>query len=248
MVSRGFILMVFTIVFPSPFNGSSGTDACFRTIPSRDIIMSRNERVPCTVGTTPFGTFSPASGTQVPSGNAVTLTCNPATRTDDPAALTGTCTNGVLPNYSTCTPCPDDTWIFDSTTNRCFKGFFDPLAPAACDFTGFCQSHVPNFGVPVDVGQTLNIQKLFDAAQLGTITTGSVGMFIGIVDPITNEVYQLYTDLTPVPAASLTPFFGPGKPDADPTNSNQQIFFRPFGLDNEICGTAAMVCQLQLTE
>uniref|UniRef100_A0A914WNP5 Sushi domain-containing protein n=1 Tax=Plectus sambesii TaxID=2011161 RepID=A0A914WNP5_9BILA len=156
-------------------------DACMKTIPVTDILQT------CLVKSTPFGTFSPAAGTRIPDGGTATLTCNPFTRLNG-AVTTATCTAGVLSATSGCTPCPDDTtWVFDGTTNRCFKAFAGvAAAPGACNRELTCPAAGAALGTTSRVAFTFNIQALLDAALIGFNAGVGTGVyFIGIGDYVT---------------------------------------------------------------
>uniref|UniRef100_A0A914VQY6 Sushi domain-containing protein n=1 Tax=Plectus sambesii TaxID=2011161 RepID=A0A914VQY6_9BILA len=132
------------------------SEACAPTFPEEDIA----DIPTCLVGTTPYGTFSPAPGSTVEEDDTVTLTCKPLTHLDG-TVVTATCSSaGVLSPTSLCLPCPDTTWIYDPTTDRCFKAF------AATPIAGVCTKDVPcaglaaQYGVPSALAYTLNFQAL----------------------------------------------------------------------------------------
>uniref|UniRef100_A0A914XM27 Sushi domain-containing protein n=1 Tax=Plectus sambesii TaxID=2011161 RepID=A0A914XM27_9BILA len=130
------------------------TEACQPTFTDEDIET-------CEVGTTPFGSFSPAPGRTAMDGETVTLTCNPGTRLQG-TVNTATCTSGVLSTSPlVCLPCPDDTtWVFDSTTNRCFKAFAN-IPSGTCPKDLNCVGIGAPYGLPSSIAYSLNLQAVF---------------------------------------------------------------------------------------
>uniref|UniRef100_A0A914UWR6 Sushi domain-containing protein n=1 Tax=Plectus sambesii TaxID=2011161 RepID=A0A914UWR6_9BILA len=231
---------------------SVAVDACMRTIPTEDIIMARTAS--CTVGTEQYGTFSPAPGSRVPSGSTVDLTCAAYAHTSSSAVLTATCFNGVLSPTSPCLPCPDSTWVFDATTNRCFKGFAGPAAQFPCDIRLPCYPLAATYGVPSDIAYTLNLPALLAAGTIAVqanVNPLTNVFHVGIGDPV-NLFYQL-VDGTPVPSTLILPLFVPTEP-APPTPVNQLMVVYAVGgvvgFDDLTCadGPFALgsICQLQL--
>uniref|UniRef100_A0A914WG37 Uncharacterized protein n=1 Tax=Plectus sambesii TaxID=2011161 RepID=A0A914WG37_9BILA len=232
---------------------SVAVDACMRTIPSEDIIMARTAS--CTVGTEQYGTFSPAPGSKVPTGSTVDLTCAAYAHASSTAVLTATCFNGVLSPTSPCLPCPDSTWIFDATTNRCFKGFasIPPVTP--CDIRRPCYGLAATYGVPSDIAYTLNLPALLAAGTIAiqaNVNPLKNFFHVGIGDPV-DLSYQL-VDGTPVPSTLILPLFVPGEP-TPPTPLNQfmvvYVVGGVVGFDDQECTygpTLALgsICQLQL--
>uniref|UniRef100_A0A914XK77 Sushi domain-containing protein n=1 Tax=Plectus sambesii TaxID=2011161 RepID=A0A914XK77_9BILA len=224
-------------------------DACMQTIPVTDILQT------CLVRSTPFGTFSPAAGNRIPDGGTATLTCNPFTRLDG-TVTTATCSAGVLSPTSGCLPCPDDTWVFDRTTNRCFKAFPEKGVPYTCFGADPCSDATAAVGTPLTLAYTFNFQALLNAGLIGV--NAGVGTFeaylVGIGDPITNEDY-MFNDGTHIPLASITPFFSPGEPSDSPgPNSFQFLSVRSIAgvvaFDDDFCSQPPFdfgsICQLQL--
>uniref|UniRef100_A0A914VU36 Ig-like domain-containing protein n=1 Tax=Plectus sambesii TaxID=2011161 RepID=A0A914VU36_9BILA len=113
----------------------------------------------CLVGTTPYGSFSPAPGSTVLEGDTVTLTCDASAYLDG-AVVTATCSSGVLSSTSLCLPCPDTTWIYDSTTDRCFKAFAATPVPGMCSKDVPCAGLAALYGAPSALAYTLNFQAL----------------------------------------------------------------------------------------
>uniref|UniRef100_A0A914WB55 Sushi domain-containing protein n=1 Tax=Plectus sambesii TaxID=2011161 RepID=A0A914WB55_9BILA len=207
----------------------------------------------CLLGT-PYGTFSPAPGSTVVEGDTVTLTCKPYARLGGTVA-TATCSSaGLLSPTLLCLPCPDTTWVYDSTTDRCFKAFAATTVPGVCTKDVPCAGLAAQYGAPTALGYTLNFQVLLDATQIGT--DNSVGstlfFYVGIGDPVTNFQYQL-DDGTPVPLPSILPFFVPLNPSDGPGNTERQLLagnFGSLGLADFNCvpgGTYGSICQIQLT-
>uniref|UniRef100_A0A914XKH1 Sushi domain-containing protein n=1 Tax=Plectus sambesii TaxID=2011161 RepID=A0A914XKH1_9BILA len=224
------------------------SDACMKTIPVTDILQT------CLVRSTPFGTFSPAAGTRIPDGGTATLTCNPFTRLDG-AVITATCTAGVLSATSGCTPCPDDTWVFDRTTNRCFKAFAEKGVPYTCFGSEPCSEAIAAVGTPLTIAYTFNLQALLDAAVIGiNAGVGTFGAYVvGIGDPITNNDL-MFNDGTPIPLASVQPYYYNGALDDTPANSfkftTARIYLGQLVLDDDFCSQPPFafgaICQLQL--
>uniref|UniRef100_A0A914W7N6 Sushi domain-containing protein n=1 Tax=Plectus sambesii TaxID=2011161 RepID=A0A914W7N6_9BILA len=221
------------------------SEACMRTIPVTDILQT------CLVRSTPYGTFSPAAGNRVPDGGTATLTCNPYTRLDG-TVTTATCSAGVLSSTSGCLPCPDDTWVFDGTTNRCFKAFKGPTTLAACTGNARCADASAAFGAPLTLAYTFNFQALIDAGLIGRNAGVGTGIYsVGINDQISNLNYK-FDDGTPVPLSLITPFFVPFNPQ--PVDSGEDFVylnlqFGAFGLDDDVCyppPDTDAICQLQL--
>uniref|UniRef100_A0A914VG20 Sushi domain-containing protein n=1 Tax=Plectus sambesii TaxID=2011161 RepID=A0A914VG20_9BILA len=208
----------------------------------------------CLVGTTPFGSFSPAPGSTVEEGDTVTLTCNPFTRLDG-TVVTATCSSaGVLSPTSSCLPCPDTTWVYDSTTNRCFKAFAGVDVPGVCTKDVPCANVAASLGTPVTLAYTFNFQALIDAGRIALDTGVGIGIYlVGIGDPVANELYQ-FDDGTPVPLASIMPFFTPLNPSDNAANTQQYIAVRTlnggFGFDDYACFLPGFrpgsICQIQL--
>uniref|UniRef100_A0A914W5Q8 Uncharacterized protein n=1 Tax=Plectus sambesii TaxID=2011161 RepID=A0A914W5Q8_9BILA len=229
---------------------SVAVDACMRTIPSEDIIIARTAS--CTVGTKQYGTFSPAPGSRVPSGSTVGLTCAAYAHTSSTAVLTATCFNGVLSPTSPCLPCPDDTWVFDATTNRCFKGFAGPGGATPCDIRVPCVGLAATFGVPSDIAYTLNLPALIDAGTIAIqaqVNPGGDFYHVGINDPV-DRSYQL-VDGTPVPSTLILPLFIPGEPVPAPPALTDFMTIRlvggVIGFDDIVCSPSfGSICQLQL--
>uniref|UniRef100_A0A914WNG7 Sushi domain-containing protein n=1 Tax=Plectus sambesii TaxID=2011161 RepID=A0A914WNG7_9BILA len=222
------------------------SEACARTV--------SDEEETCLVGTTPYGTFSPAPGSTVVEGATVTLTCDASARLGG-TVVTATCSSaGVLSPTSPCLPCPDTTWIYDSTTDRCFKAFDPTPVPGVCTKDTPCTNLAAQYGAPTALGYTMNFQALIDAGLIGKANSVADGnYYVGIGDPVTNFQYQL-DDGTPVPLPSFLPFFTPNEPDDLAANTNQQIFigtfFGTFGYADGACnlaGTYGSICQIQLT-
>uniref|UniRef100_A0A914XQT6 Sushi domain-containing protein n=1 Tax=Plectus sambesii TaxID=2011161 RepID=A0A914XQT6_9BILA len=72
------------------------SEACAPTVSDEDET--------CLIGTTPYGTFSPAPGTKVLEGDTVTLTCDASARLGG-TVVTATCSPaGVLSPTSPCLP------------------------------------------------------------------------------------------------------------------------------------------------
>uniref|UniRef100_A0A914WE15 Uncharacterized protein n=1 Tax=Plectus sambesii TaxID=2011161 RepID=A0A914WE15_9BILA len=229
-------------------------DACMRTIPTEDIIMARTAS--CTVGTDQFGTFSPAPGSRVPSGSTVDLTCTAViAHASSNAVLTATCFNGVLSPTTPCLPCPDDTWVFDATTNRCFKGFAGQVQTPPCDFALPCVGLAATYGVPSNIAYTLNLPALLDA---GTIAIQAnvepePAYHVGMGDAATNLDYRLL-DGTAVPPTLIGPLFIPGEPmvasSPSATFMTVRLLYGVIGFDDDACFAApyiaGSICQLQL--
>uniref|UniRef100_A0A914XII5 Sushi domain-containing protein n=1 Tax=Plectus sambesii TaxID=2011161 RepID=A0A914XII5_9BILA len=225
------------------------SEACMRTIPVTDILQT------CLVRSTPFGTFSPAAGNRIPDGGTATLTCNPFTRLDG-TVTTATCLGGVLSSTSLCLPCPDDTtWVFDRTTNRCFKAFPERGRPYTCFGAEPCSEVTAALGTPTTLAYTFNFQALLDAAAIG-ISDGvgvNLAYLVGIGDPITNDDY-MFNDGTHIPLASITPYFVNGIPGDSPANIVKFLSARfisgQLALDDDFCSPAPFdfgaICQLQL--
>uniref|UniRef100_A0A914X2K1 Sushi domain-containing protein n=1 Tax=Plectus sambesii TaxID=2011161 RepID=A0A914X2K1_9BILA len=187
-------------------------------------------------------------------GDTVTMTCDASARLDG-TVVTATCSPaGVLSPTSPCLPCPDTTWIYDPTTDRCFKAFAETPVPGACSIYTPCVGLAAQYGVPSTMAYTMNFQLLIDAAQIGIDNNvGSRGFYhVGIGDPVANELYQL-DDGTPVPLASILPFFIPGYPSDGPGNVDPVLIAGIFGTVGfvdaycTIMGTDGSICQLQLT-
>uniref|UniRef100_A0A914WT71 Sushi domain-containing protein n=1 Tax=Plectus sambesii TaxID=2011161 RepID=A0A914WT71_9BILA len=231
------------------------TEACQPTFTDEDIET-------CSVGPIPFGSFSPAPGSTVMDGETVTLTCNPGTRLQG-TVNTATCVSGVLSTSPlVCLPCPDDTtWVFDATTNRCFKAFAGIALPAgACNENANCVGVGAPYGLPSVLAYSLNLQALFDAAQigfnLGIQPAGQIAFNVGIHDPVANFQYQL-DDGTPVPFADILAYSRPGQPNdnAGNTLNYMSIFSYPggIGFDDAFCPFLAgfnlgSICQIQLVK
>uniref|UniRef100_A0A914VHR8 Sushi domain-containing protein n=1 Tax=Plectus sambesii TaxID=2011161 RepID=A0A914VHR8_9BILA len=198
---------------------SVAVDACMKTIPTEDIIMARTSS--CTVGTKQYGTFSPAPGNRVPAGSTVDLTCAAYAHASSNAVLTAVCSNGVLSPTSPCLPCPDSTWIFDATTNRCFKGFAGPASTTPCDIRLPCYGLAATYGAPSDIAYTLNIPALIDAGTIAIQENVNPIPFyhVGIGDPV-DLSYQL-VDGTPVPSTLINPLFIPFEPMPATTATSQ---------------------------
>uniref|UniRef100_A0A914W9G2 Sushi domain-containing protein n=1 Tax=Plectus sambesii TaxID=2011161 RepID=A0A914W9G2_9BILA len=212
-----------------------------------------DEEETCLVGTTPYGTFSPAPGSTVVEGDTVTLTCKPYAHLGG-TVVTATCSSaGVLPPTSLCLPCPDTTWIYDSTTNRCFKAFAGILVPFVCPKGSTCPGLAAQYGAPTAIAYTLNFQLLLDASQIGIDNSiGTGAYYVGIGDPVTNFQYQL-DDGTPIPYPSILPFFVPATPIDAPINNLKFIVagnsFGGFGLFDVDCSIPKpddSICQIQL--
>uniref|UniRef100_A0A914UQ55 Sushi domain-containing protein n=1 Tax=Plectus sambesii TaxID=2011161 RepID=A0A914UQ55_9BILA len=232
---------------------SVAVDACMRTIPTEDIIIARTSS--CTVGTKQYGTFSPAPGSRVPSGSTVDLTCAPYAHTSSTAVLTANCFNGVLSPTSPCIPCPDDTWVFDATTNRCFQAFAGQPQTIPCDIALPCVGLGPTYGVPSNIAYTLNLPALLDAGAIAIQANVDplLVYYVGIGDAATNLDYRL-ADGTAVPPTSIGPLFIPGQPSPLMSAAAEFMTVRLMGgvvgFDDEFCftGTPAIgsICQLQL--
>uniref|UniRef100_A0A914XSK8 Sushi domain-containing protein n=1 Tax=Plectus sambesii TaxID=2011161 RepID=A0A914XSK8_9BILA len=213
-----------------------------------------DEEETCLVGTTPYGTFSPAPGSTVVEGDTVTLTCKPYARLGG-TVVTATCSSaGVLSSTSLCLPCPDTTWVYDRTTDRCFKAFDPTPVPGVCSEDVPCAGLAAQYGAPTALAYTLNFQALLDAALIGIDNSVADGHYhVGIGDPVVNDQYQL-DDGTPVPLPSILPFFVPGEPGDSPANTVQQLFVGVFsgaiGFNDGSCvpvGVYGSICQIQLT-
>uniref|UniRef100_A0A914W304 Sushi domain-containing protein n=1 Tax=Plectus sambesii TaxID=2011161 RepID=A0A914W304_9BILA len=93
MVTRRVIRFVSLccIIFHMVGNG----EGCHATFPEGDITQTQATTTvtpsPCTVGTDPFGTFSPAPGSIVSDGTSVGLTCDPAYIASITPAVQNTC-------------------------------------------------------------------------------------------------------------------------------------------------------------
>uniref|UniRef100_A0A914XBC3 Sushi domain-containing protein n=1 Tax=Plectus sambesii TaxID=2011161 RepID=A0A914XBC3_9BILA len=205
----------------------------------------------CLVGTTRYGTFSPAPGSTVDEGDTVTLTCKPYARLDG-TVVTATCSSaGVLSPTSLCLPCPDTTWIYDSTTDRCFKAFGQTPDPFTCNKDAPCAGLAAQYGAPSALAYTLNFQALFDATQIGIDNSIENGAYyVGIGDPVANEQYQL-NDGTPVPLASILPFFIPGGPSDTVANAYLYLYINTvLEFEDYSCppfGFLGSICHIQLT-
>uniref|UniRef100_A0A914VTT5 Sushi domain-containing protein n=1 Tax=Plectus sambesii TaxID=2011161 RepID=A0A914VTT5_9BILA len=220
--------------------------ACMQTIPVTDILQT------CLIRSTPFGTFSPAAGNRVPDGGTAALTCNPFTRLDG-TVTTATCSAGVLSSTSLCVPCPDDTWVYDRTTNRCFKAFAGPTTFAPCTGSARCAVASALVGAPLTLAYTFNFQALIDAGLIG-INAGVGGgiYYTGIGDPNVNFQYE-FNDGTLVPLPSILPYFLPNNPSDTPANAirflNVRNAFGSLGVDDDVCFGPPFndaICQLQL--
>uniref|UniRef100_A0A914VZ22 Sushi domain-containing protein n=2 Tax=Plectus sambesii TaxID=2011161 RepID=A0A914VZ22_9BILA len=219
---------------------------------SEACIPTFDEEETCLLGT-PYGTFSPAPGSTVVEGATVTLTCKPYAHLDGTVVTASCSPAGVLSPTLLCLPCPDTTWVYDSTTDRCFKAFAATPVPGVCSKDVPCAGLAAQYGAPSAVAYTLNFQALLDAVQIGKDNSIGTGIYIvGIGDPVANEQYQL-DDGTPIPLASILPFFIPAQPNDTPANMFTQLtagFPGPLGFDDFNCvalGTDGTICQLQLT-
>uniref|UniRef100_A0A914V5M3 Sushi domain-containing protein n=1 Tax=Plectus sambesii TaxID=2011161 RepID=A0A914V5M3_9BILA len=231
---------------------SVAVDACMRTIPSEDIIMAR--AASCTVGTEQYGTFSPAPGSRVPSGSTVDLTCAAYAHTSSTGVTRATCFNGVLSPTSPCLPCPDGTWVFDATTNRCFKGFKGPAVATPCDIRLPCYGLAATYGAPSDIAYTLNLPALLDAGTIAiqAHVNSDPAYHVGIGDPI-DLSYQLI-DGTPIPPTLINPLFVPFEPILASSATSQfmivNIQLGVVGFDDIVCTNGVLafgsICQLQL--
>uniref|UniRef100_A0A914WY34 Ig-like domain-containing protein n=1 Tax=Plectus sambesii TaxID=2011161 RepID=A0A914WY34_9BILA len=208
----------------------------------------------CLVGTTPYGSFSPAPGSTVEEGDTVTLTCDASARLDS-TVVTATCSSaGVLSPTSLCLPCPDATWIYDPTTDRCFKAFAATPIPGVCTKDVPCAVLAAQYGAPTALAYTLNFQALLDAAQIGVANSVANGnYYVGIGDPVVAFQYQL-DDGTPAPSPSILPFFRPGRPDDTLANMftilTVGVNAGALGFDDSDCVPAGLdgsMCQIQLT-
>uniref|UniRef100_A0A914WQC5 Reverse transcriptase domain-containing protein n=1 Tax=Plectus sambesii TaxID=2011161 RepID=A0A914WQC5_9BILA len=212
------------------------------------------KRRTCLVGTITYGSFSPAPGSTVLEGDTVTLTCKPYAHLDG-TVVTATCSSaGVLSPTSLCLPCPDTTWIYDSTTDRCFKAFAETAVPGVCTKDVPCAGLAAQYGAPTALAYTLNFQALLDAAQIGIDNSVSSidEFYVGIGDPVVNDQYQL-DDGTPVPYPSIFPYFVGVNPSDGPANADKQIIISvigTLGVDDVTCvpaGGKGSICQIQLT-
>uniref|UniRef100_A0A914XAR4 Uncharacterized protein n=1 Tax=Plectus sambesii TaxID=2011161 RepID=A0A914XAR4_9BILA len=146
--------------------------------------------------------------------------------------------------------CPDATWVYDSTTNRCFRAF------AASPVTGVCNKDVPcvglaaQYGVPSALAYTLNFQALVDAGLIGIANSIGTGVYyVGITDLVTRFEYVL-DDGTPIPLASILPFFAPNNPNDTPANTRNYIITGNVKFDDNMCPSPSnygSICQIQLT-
>uniref|UniRef100_A0A914UYT3 Uncharacterized protein n=1 Tax=Plectus sambesii TaxID=2011161 RepID=A0A914UYT3_9BILA len=209
----------------------------------------------CAVGTTPFGVFDPAPGSVVEDGTYVTVFCNPATHVADNSVLVARCSNGQLTSTSNCLPCPDDSWVYDATTNRCFKG-----VAAIANYNGPCDSATPCIGiglsydVPGGLAYTSNLPALIEAGKIAVLSAVSPNnqYAVGISDSSSQSIYKLL-DGTPVSLTDLNPLFVSGQPDDTPANAQTNMVVRSgpssvIGFDDMGCSKSfGAICQLQLT-
>uniref|UniRef100_A0A914UPJ4 Sushi domain-containing protein n=1 Tax=Plectus sambesii TaxID=2011161 RepID=A0A914UPJ4_9BILA len=224
-------------------------EACVATV-------NTPETLTCAVGTTPFGVFDPAPGSIVEDGTYVTVFCNPATHVADNSVLLARCSNGQLTSTSSCIPCPDDSWVFDATTNRCFKG-----VTALTSYDGPCDPAKPciaigqiNGDVPGGLAYTSNLPALIEAGKIAVLATvtASNQYSVGISDSSSQSIYKLL-DGTPVSLTDLNPLFVTGQPNDSPANAQTNMVIRSgpnsvIGFDDVACSkTFGAICQLQLT-
>uniref|UniRef100_A0A914WDI5 Sushi domain-containing protein n=1 Tax=Plectus sambesii TaxID=2011161 RepID=A0A914WDI5_9BILA len=206
-------------------------------------VLHTNAVLPCEVGTTPFGVFDPAPGSIVEDGTYVTVFCNPATHTADNSVLVARCSNGQLTSTSSCIPCPDDSWVFDATTNRCFKGVAaipSPFGP--CDPATPCIGIGLSYGdVPGGLAYTSNLPALIEAGKIAVLSTVSPNnqYAVGISDSSSQSIYKLL-DGTPLSLADLNPLFVSGQPDDTPANTQTKMVIRSgpnsvIGFDDVQC-------------
>uniref|UniRef100_A0A914UXD1 Sushi domain-containing protein n=1 Tax=Plectus sambesii TaxID=2011161 RepID=A0A914UXD1_9BILA len=228
-------------------------ELCLQTASLPETTDTSATPTPCTIGTKPYGTYKPAPGTTVADGSIVILECDASAHTASTSAVvSATCTNGELTPTSTCLPCPDNTWIYDDTTNRCFKAFAaTPGLP--CDARSPCLNAGLQYRAPSDVAHTLNLPALIRAGAVGIqnniVTSGQ--FLVGIGDPTAQGMYQL-SDNTPVPLADLQPLFVMTAPFDNAANTQKFITVRfnggVLGFDDTAClATYGIVCQIQLT-
>uniref|UniRef100_A0A914VW99 Uncharacterized protein n=1 Tax=Plectus sambesii TaxID=2011161 RepID=A0A914VW99_9BILA len=156
--------------------------------------------------------------------------------------------------------CPDDTWIYDSTTNRCFKAFAaKPIAGGVCTKDAPCVDVGAPYELPSSLAYTLNLQALLDAAAIGIATNvqpvDEAVFYVGISDPLVNDQYQL-DDGTPLPYSTILPYFTPTNPSDDATNvfkvMTARVYLDGLGLDDDTCTSGPLldygsICQIQLS-
>uniref|UniRef100_A0A914V694 Regulatory protein zeste n=1 Tax=Plectus sambesii TaxID=2011161 RepID=A0A914V694_9BILA len=220
------------------------------------IVRTWDELVPCEVGAKKFGVFDPAPGSIVEDGTYVTVFCNPATHTADNSVSVARCSNGRLTSTSSCLPCPDDSWVYDATTNRCFKGF-----AAIANYGGQCDPALTCVGiglsydgVPGSLAYTSNLPALIEAGKIAVLSTvtPSNQYSVGIGDSSNQAKYKLL-DGTPVSLTDLNPLFVSGQPDDSPANTQTNMVIRSgpnsaIGFDDVTCDKSfGAICQLQLS-
>uniref|UniRef100_A0A914W0M3 Uncharacterized protein n=1 Tax=Plectus sambesii TaxID=2011161 RepID=A0A914W0M3_9BILA len=120
-----------------------------------------------------------------------------------------------------------------------------------CNPTLYCANVGSPYGLPSDIGYTLNLPVLIEAGTRG-LQQFSVASYVGISDAAAANNYQL-KDGTPVPSSDLLPLWCPGWP-TDGANGLTYMLVAytsgaapPIGFKDASCLFAfRAVCQIQL--